>query len=851
MSAQKGAKVRGSSPDSKFRCWVHIATKEAAATQSLQIEGWVFSTVEKIQQVRAVALGKSWSCQYGIPRPDVAAAFPLVQEAEESGFFVTLPATRGISFSLRLELKQVTGDWQKFFRDKIVIPGRRPNLFIRLRDRVKRLLGAAEYFRQRQYEGLEQGYVCWVDEPRDWRKLPRRFRLSGWCFSKAGEAIDAIRARIGDREFPGTYGVFRADVAATYGERPSTFKSGFDFALQAPRGRATLRVEARHREGLWKEVFSKEIRAPFLNFRRPEDQSLWRIGDYAEWIKRYDVLGLADRRQIKEHSRALRERPLISVLMPVYNPTADHLRAAVESVRSQLYSHWELCIVDDASTANHVQGMLSRYAKMDQRINVRFREKNGGIAAASNDALALASGEFVALLDDDDELAPGALYFVACEINEHPDAQLIYSDEDKLDVTGRRTNPHFKSDWNYQLFLAQNFVSHLGVFRTELIKQLGFREGFDGSQDYDLVLRFIEKVSPDQIRHIPRVLYHWRMSAQSAALNFHAKPHARTAAIKAVQEHLERRGIAGGVMSSGNEDFRRVRYALPGDKPTVSLIIPTRDMVEVLRPCLENIIEKTSYPDFEIVVIDNGSRDAATLSYLQEIAGKPRVRVLRQNKEFNYGRLNNFGVQNSGSTFIALLNNDLTVINPDWLEEMVSQVVQPGVGAVGARLLYPDDHIQHSGVILGGGGVAAHAHKGLPRKNHGYFSRAILVQELSAVTAACMLVKRSVYLEVGGFDEEHLKVAFNDVDFCLRLLQHGYRIIYTPYAELYHFESASRGLEDTVSKHDRFLAEIQCIKEKWQAALSADRFYNPNLSLGEELFTLAFPPRVTKPWLRR
>ncbi len=339
------------------------------------------------------------------------------------------------------------------------------------------------------------------------------------------------------------------------------------------------------------------------------------------------------------------------------------------------------------------------------------------------------------------------------------------------------------------------------------------------------------------------------MTAQSAALSFHAKPQARAAATRAVKEHLQRRQIAAEVTRSGDEDFRRIRYRLPNEKPRVSIVMPTRDLLEVLQPCVESILAKTVYPNYELVLIDNESQNEDALGFLHEIATDPRVRVLHVAGEFNFGRLNNFGVAEVESEFVALLNNDLRVITPDWLGEMVGQALQPGVGAVGARLLYPDDRIQHAGVILGGGGVAGHAHKGLPRRNHGFFARAILVQELSAVTAACLLVRRSAYRECGGFDEEHLKIAFNDVDFCLRLRELGYRIIYTPYAEFYHEESARRGLENTVAKDRRFQSEIQYMHDRWGALLQNDPAYNPNLSLISADFTLAFPPRLTKPWL--
>ncbi len=836
MRTSDETKIQRRETDSQskgIQSWVQITPVATDAGPVVRVEGWVFGEGERLSQVRAVALDTTWPAIYPIARPDVAEAFPNAAHAEASGFAIQITSPPQKRFKIRLEARLPKEEWTAFSRASLAAPAQ---------DVVPKSRGLP------LTNSLHPGFSLWFDEPLDWTRLPRRFRLSGWCFAKSGEAIEAIRARIGSHEYPGSYGIFRADVAESHREQPGTFKSGFAIAAEAPRGRAILRLEVRVADGSWVEVVRRRIRAPLINLRPIADTQLWEIGDYDTWIRRYDSLTRADRREIKTQIDALTARPLISIVMPVYNPSAPNLRAAIESVRAQLYPDWELCIVDDASTAPHVRQILNRYAQRDVRIKVSFREGNGGIAAASNDALRLTKGEFVALLDDDDVLTPTALYFVALEIGQHPEAQLLYSDEDKLDIMGRRGNVHFKPDWNPALFLAQNFFSHLGVFKSGLIKEIGFRAGFEGSQDYDLVLRCVEKVAPEQVRHIPRVLYHWRMSEKSAALNFNAKPHARAAAINAVTQHLERTKIAAEVTSSGDEDFRRIRYFLPNDKPPVSILIPTRDLLELLQPCVESILGKTMYPNFELVLIDNDSREPESLGFLDQIAREPRVRVLRSPGEFNFGRLNNFGVTQVDSEFIALLNNDLTVITPDWLGEMISQVLQPRVGAVGARLLYPDDRIQHAGVILGGGGVAAHAHKGLPRSNHGYFSRAILVQELSAVTAACMLVKRKAYLEIGGFDEEHLKVAFNDVDFCLRLRERGYHIVYTPYAEFYHHESASRGLEDTVRKNQRFEAEIKYMHDTWGETLELDPAYNPNFSLASADFTLAFPPRVSFPW---
>jgi O-antigen biosynthesis protein len=835
--AKEASTIGQAHRDGDFQSWVELVTDELPSTGMLRAEGWAFFPTSDVQQIRAVVEGKQWTGPFGLPRPDVAATYPEMPHAAFSGFSIIIPQPRNPTFRLMVEAQDPSGKFRILFDKKV-------SLAPAPRKRTARRSPPPHH----RYEGLQRGFVCWIDEPHNWRKLSRRFRVSGWCFAKNGEKIEAIRARVGSHDFPGHFGLFRPDVAALFGDREVTFKSGFDVAVEIPRATTRLRLEACDAGGFWREIFSQNVRAPLFGFRSLPTQGLWPIGNYSAWIKRYDTLRLADRCKIRAHIRGFTRQPRISILMPVYNPSTEHLRRAIESVRAQLYPEWELCIVDDASSEREVCAVLSKYNKRDSRIKVRLRGENGGIAATSNDALQLATGDFIALLDHDDELAPSALYLVAHEINQHPEARLIYSDEDKLDTVGRRTNAHFKSDWNGQLFLAQNFISHLSAFEAALIKELGFRPGFEGSQDYDFVLRCIEKIKPSEIRHIPHILYHWRMSPQSAALNYGAKPNARAAAIKAVQEHLHRQGIAADVVSAGDEDFRRVRYQFPNEKPKVSIIIPTRDMVEMLRPCVQSILEKTSYSPFEIVLIDNGTQEAAALEYLAQLARHPQIRILRDDEEFNYGRLNNLGVRETNAEFVALLNNDLTVSGPDWLGEMVSQAIQAQVGAVGARLLYPNGRIQHAGVILGGGGVAKHAHKGLPSDNHGYFSRAALAQELSAVTAACMLVRRSAYLEAGGFDEKNLRIAFNDVDFCLRLRQRGYRIVYTPYAEFYHNESASRGLEDTVKKHERFVAEIQYMKETWNQALLTDPYYNPNLSLGEELFTLAFPPRVGKPW---
>jgi GT2 family glycosyltransferase len=475
------------------------------------------------------------------------------------------------------------------------------------------------------------------------------------------------------------------------------------------------------------------------------------------------------------------------------------------------------------------------------------RRENGHISAASNDALSLATGDFVALLDHDDELAATALYFVALALNRNPDLQLLYSDEDKLDDQDRQSEPYFKSDWNPELFLAQNFISHLSVYHTDLVRRVGgFRIGFEGSQDYDLTLRCIEQIRPEQIKHLPWVLYHWRMSDQSTAFCVTAKPYAQEAALKAVQEHLERQKIAGTVVPSF-DIYLQTKYTLPRERPMVSIVIPTRDQLLSLQKCLDSIFHKTDYQTYEVIVIDNETNDHETLEFLASLRKRDGVHVERIEGGFNYSRLNNRGVELSRGSLIALLNNDVEVINDDWLSEMVSRAMQPKVAMVGARLWYPNGTIQHGGVILGAGGIAGHALLGLRRFQPGYFARAHLAQNVSAVTTACAVVRRDAYMQIGGFNED-LAVTFNDVDFCLRLREAGYWIVWTPHAELIHHESASRGSDESAPKQVRFLAEVDYMKSKWGEVLERDPFYNPNLSLDENLFTLAFPPRTTKPW---
>lgn len=523
--------------------------------------------------------------------------------------------------------------------------------------------------------------------------------------------------------------------------------------------------------------------------------------------------------------------------MPVYNTPEAYLYEAIESVRQQLYTHWQLCIADDCSSLAHVQKILKKYAELDKRINVIFRKENGHIANATNSAFELATGEWIALLDHDDVLRPNALAEIAFEINQHPGSEIIYSDEDKLDQNHNRYDPYFKPDFSRELFRSQNYLNHLTVIRAQNIRGVrGWRPGFEGSQDYDLVLRIFERIDPKNIRHIPKILYHWRAAEGSTASSGGAKDYAFSNGLKALQEHVERLKLPARAEAAPNAPFYRLRFNIPTPAPLVSIIIPTRNKVDLLRNCVTSIRNLTTYPAYELIIVDNGSDDPETLEYLAEIDQFKNCRVLRYEKPFNYSAINNFAVEHSNAALVALVNNDIEVISPSWLTEMVSWAIQEDIGCVGAKLYYADGTLQHGGVILGLGGVAGHSHKHFPRDHPGYFFRLKIVQNLSAVTAACLVVRREIFEQIGGLNEENLPVSFNDVDFCLKVRDAGYLNVWTPYAELYHLESVSRGFDTDPENMARAHREADYMRSKWRLVETEDPYYSVNLTKAYENF---------------
>lgn len=550
--------------------------------------------------------------------------------------------------------------------------------------------------------------------------------------------------------------------------------------------------------------------------------------DYAEWITRHENIDLKSQ---QEQSKKFDYRPLISIAMPVYNVEIKWLEKCIDSVINQTYDNWELCISDDASTDSKIKKCLEAYEQKEPRIKVVFRKENGHISLATNSALEIATGEFIALLDNDDELPPHALFEVVKVLNERPELDVIYSDEDKIDAEGNRFDPHFKADWSPDTLMGNNYISHLGVYRSSIVKSLGgFRKGYEGSQDYDLVLRVTEQIPEDHIYHIDKVLYHWRTIPGSTASSGEAKSYIYDSGVKALTDALNRRGIKGTVRPGLISGFYEVTYEVLQEE-LVSVIIPTKNGYDDLKLCVDSIIEKTSYPNYEIIIADNGSTDPKMQELFAEYKKQLDERFIVEliDIPFNYSRINNLAAKKASGKYLLFLNNDTEVIEPNWMTTMVSYAQFDRIGCVGAKLYYPDDTTQHAGVLVGIGGVAGHALNNYDRTHCGYFGRLVIDVNYLAVTAACMMVKAADFKAVNGFDET-LEVAFNDVDLCLKIYELGRYNVYAHQVELYHFESKSRGYEDTPEKQKRFAGEIKKMQDKWPAYIAHDPFYNDNLT---------------------
>ena len=652
--------------------------------------------------------------------------------------------------------------------------------------------------------------------------------LAGWALSPSGiRSVEALVDGVArGRVF---YGALRPDVARAHPEYPDAEHSGFVGAVPVADledGEHSLVIAITADDGERLELRTRfQVDSSWLALGEVPDLT----AQYQEWLKRHTPTP-SELARARVRAARLRYRPTISLVVPVYNPSERALLAMVESVRAQVYDQWELCLADDASTSAHVPALLARLAAEDPRIKMVRLPEHRGIVGASNAALALASGEFVGLLDHDDLLSPLALYEVALALNEAPDLDLIYSDEDKVDDRGFRWDPFFKPDWSPDLLLSMNYVSHFGVYRRALVADLGgFRPGFDGSQDYDLVLRVTERTR--RIHHIPSVLYSWRASAGSTARDAQAKPYALAAARRALEEALERRGIAGCVEPGCAPGRWRVRYALNG-QPGVTIVLPTGGKLQFLRPCLESLFTQSSYPNFQVLIVDNSEGSAVADLYAELAERHPNLHYREfRLKPFNYPAINNYAVQFVDTPYLILLNDDITVITPDWIEAMLEHAQRPEVGVVGAKLLFPDETIQHAGVILGPYDNSGHAFKHFPATDPGYFDLPHVIRNCSAVTFACAMMRRELYEEVGGLDEVNLRVAFNDVDFCLRVRERGHWNVYTPYAVLYHHESVTKQVMVEPG-------EVEYMRRRWGHVIRHDPFYNPNLTRKGEDYSI-------------
>ena len=547
--------------------------------------------------------------------------------------------------------------------------------------------------------------------------------------------------------------------------------------------------------------------------------------DYGTWYQKHEV----SEEVFKEQQETkFAYNPLISIIVPVYNTPGLYLEQMIASVRRQSYKNWEICIANASPLNDEVRMILERYRKLDAGIRVVELTENQGIAQNTNAALAIASGEFVGFLDHDDLLAADALFEVVKLLNENRSLDMIYTDEDKVtEDLSKHFQPHFKPEFNLDLIRANNYICHFCVMRKELIQMVGgLQEAFNGAQDYDLFLRCIEKT--EKIARIPRILYHWRVHSKSTADNPTSKMYAYEAGKRAIEAHLERCGEKAVVSCKKDLGFYRVKYDLQEDS-LVSIIIPNRDHIEDLKICL-HAVQSVAYKNYEVIIIENNSTEKETFDYYKSIISD-QIKVVTWEQEFNYASMNNFGVKHAKGEYLLFLNNDTAALSADWMEEMLSNCQRKNVGVVGAKLYYPNETIQHAGVIIGIGGVAGHVFLGMSKDFSGYMHKASLQQNLSAVTAACMMVKRTVFEEAGGFTEQ-LAIAFNDVDFCLKVREKGHLIVFDPYVELMHYESKTRGAEDTEEKLQRFENECNYMKHRWKGILQkGDPMYNPNLTL--------------------
>ena len=683
-----------------------------------------------------------------------------------------------------------------------------------------------------------------------------KFVLTGWCV--AGEQTKC-QAQVDGKNVPiDVQWKYRKDVMDVFPELEETVKCGFEIYVPEQNGRKlSLHLYANEKENkyivsldkvrhgesghdtvslfqkgicYWKQYGVKRTIRKIIRKMQGKKDTV----SYEDFLKKY---GVKEEELARQRQEVFENGPCFSIAVPLYQTKEKYLREMIESVQAQTYTNWELCLADGSGREHSLQPVIGEYIAKDKRIKYCLLDSNEGIAGNTNEALKMADGDFVVLTDHDDLLSPEALYQCAKAVQKEPQTDVIYSDEDKVDMSGKKFfEPHFKSDYNIDLLCTMNYICHLFVVRKDVMERAGlFESCYDGAQDHDFILRCTEKA--EHIVHIPKVLYHWRCHAQSTSENPESKLYAFENGCKAVKAHYDRIGIPAEVEQGPFYGMYRTHY-LWKEQPLVSILIPNKDHVADLKKCMDSIEEKSTYRNFEFIIVENNSTEEETFAYYKEIEKRDNVRVLYYKEDFNYSRINNFGAKEANGEYVLLLNNDTEMIEPDSIKEMLDVCMRPDVGIVGAKLIFEDNTIQHAGVIIGFGGIAGHAFIGQDRDDNGYFSRILSVQDLSAVTAACLMVRRRVFEEVDGLNEE-FKVAFNDIDFCLKVRKADYLVVYNPYAQFYHYESKSRGLEDSADKVARFQQEIALFEERWGDILEkGDPYYNPNLTLDKADFSL-------------
>jgi GT2 family glycosyltransferase len=671
--------------------------------------------------------------------------------------------------------------------------------------------------------GKRNTYLA-CDEPGQYDDRPRSglVRVRGWALAEGG--VDSITLDVqGLPQMETKPSHLRPDVKKMYPELDQTGRAGFLFEVD------TRKLQNGRQPFVLRLVAAGEVVREATGFLLIDHENGF-ASDYDRWIREFEM---QESSLIEIKVKSLAIKPLISILMPAYNTRPAELKAAIESVMAQTYWNWELCIADDASPNPEVGQLLETYSAADKRIKVLYRSQQGGISHAANSARQLAAGDYLAFLDHDDTLAPNALAYVCEAVNNSPDADLFYSDEDKIDEEGRRSEPFFKPDWSPDTLRSLNYVCHLLVLRRDLYDKTGLLNSeFDGSQDYDLILRATEQAR--KVVHIPKVLYHWRMGENSTASTIDNKRSAIDAAHRALTQSAERT-VPGSFVEPGLSPGRwRTRYPIPAGT-RVSIIIASGGKLDVLRTNLDSLFAKTTYPHYEVLVADNSKANLIEKLVGEYRATRANVRYMDwRNKPFNYSVINNAAARECNSELLLFLNDDTSVITPDWLQALVEHAVRPEVGAVGTKLLYPTGGIQHAGVVMGIFDNCGHAFKGLDGAVPHFFDFSEVVRNVSAVTGACLMTRAEVFWKVGGFDQIQFAIAFNDIDLCLKIGAAGYRVLYTPYAAMYHHEAFSKTPKDLVPHPD----EVAAMRLKWEKLIAHDPYYSPNLTRNDENYSL-------------